>query len=83
MAMARHVAFVAITMATFLAGCANQHYADPQAKEDKAAAKAAAKETDAIDDARCQSYGFRPGAPRYAQCRKDIDNERKQMGSTE
>ena len=26
----------------------------------------------AIEDAMCQSYGFQPGSPGYAQCRKDF-----------
>jgi outer membrane biogenesis lipoprotein LolB len=74
----RQVALVLIPAALLLAGCANQQSLDPQQKEDKAAAAEAAKETGAIDDARCQSYGFQPGSPRYAQCRMDIDGERKQ-----
>jgi hypothetical protein len=72
-----------ILTVALLAGCASQQSPDPQAKEDKAAAAEAAKETGAIDDARCQSYGFQPGSPRYAQCRKDIDSERKQTGIKE
>jgi hypothetical protein len=42
-----------------------------------------AKDTSTIDDARCQSFGFQPGSPGYAQCRKNIDSERKQMGIKE
>jgi hypothetical protein len=80
MAVARYVALMSIPLAIFLAGCASQQQPDPQAKEDKAAAEAAAREAGAIDDARCQSYGFQPGSPRYTQCRRDIEGERKQMG---
>ena len=69
-------AHVLIPVAILLAGCANQE----QAKEDRAAAEEAAKETGTIDDARCQSYGFQPGSPDYAQCRKDIDSGHKQTG---
>lgn len=81
--MWRHVALVFIPVAALAAGCASQQQADPQSKEDKAALAAAAKEAGTIDDARCQSYGFQPGSPAYAQCRKDIDNERKQSGVKE
>ena len=75
----RSPAFLLISVAMLLAGCANQQ----QAKEDKAAAEEAAKETGTIDDARCWSYGFQPGSSDYAQCRKDIDNGHKQMGIKE
>jgi hypothetical protein len=83
MAMARHVAFVLVPLAMLLADCANQQHPDPQAKEDKAAQQAATKEIGSIDDARCQSFGFQPGSAGYAQCRKDFDNERKQLGVKE
>lgn len=73
------LAFILIPVAIILAGCANQLHSNPQSKEDKAAAEEAANEAIIIDDARCQSYGFQAGSPGYAQCRKDIDNERKQM----
>ena len=75
--MHRTGVFVLALAAVIPAGCANQLHPDAQSKEDKAAAEEAAKETGTIDDARCQSYGFPPGSPGYAQCRKDIDNERK------
>jgi hypothetical protein len=76
------LAFVLIPVTIILAGCANQQHSD-QSKEDKAAAEEAAKETGTIDDTRCQSYGFQPGSPRYVQCRKDIDSDRKQTGIKE
>jgi len=63
-----------------LAGCTSDQQ---QAKDDTAAAAEAAKQTGTIDDARCQSYGFQPGSPDYAQCRKDIDSGHKQMGVKE
>lgn len=72
---AKRAAFVLIPVAIFLAGCAQQGSLDSQAKEDKAAAAEAAKETGTIDDARCQSYGFQPGSPDYAQCRKEADSD--------
>jgi hypothetical protein len=74
------LAFVLIPVAILLAGCANQPHFDSQTKEDKAAAEQSAKETGTIDDVRCQSYGFQPSSAGYAQCRKDIDSERKQTG---
>jgi hypothetical protein len=79
----RQVALVLISVAVLLAGCANQQQSDSQSREDKAALEAAAKEESAIDDARCQSYGFQPGSPGYVQCRKDINNERIQSGAKE
>lgn len=82
--MARYsVAFVAIPMAMFLTGCANQHQADAQAKEDRAAVEQAAKDVHSIDDARCQSFGFRPTSPGYTQCRRELDGERSHMGIKE
>jgi hypothetical protein len=79
----RDLVFALIPAAIILAGCADQLRSDPQSKEDKAAAEGLAKDTATIDDARCQSYGFQPGSPGYAQCRKDIDGERRQMGVKE
>jgi hypothetical protein len=73
-------AFLLIPVAILLAGCATNQQ---QAKQDKASAEEAAKETGTIDDARCQSYGFQPGSPDYAECRKDIDGRHKQMGIKE
>jgi hypothetical protein len=74
---------VLILMSLFLAGCAGQGL-DPEKKQDKAseaeAEAEAAKATAAIDDAKCQSFGFQPGSPGYAQCRKDFDNGHKLVG---
>jgi hypothetical protein len=70
-----NLAFVLLPVVILLAGCAKLQNLDPQTKEDKAAAEESAKETGTIDDARCQSYGFQPGSPGYAQCRKDSDSE--------
>jgi hypothetical protein len=77
------LAFILIPAVVILVGCANQLHSDAQSKEDRAAAEAIAKGTATIDDARCQSYGFQPGSLGYVQCRKDIDNDRKQMGIKE
>jgi hypothetical protein len=76
-------AFALIAAAMFLAGCASQQRPDAQAKEDKAAMQEAAKDVASIDDARCQSFGFAPGSPGYAKCRKELDNERAHMGVKE
>ena len=75
---------VLILMSLFLAGCAGQGL-DPEKKQDKAseAEAEAAKATAAIDDAKCQSFGFQPGSPGYAQCRKDFDNGHKLVGGHE
>ena len=72
MAMARHVAFALIPVATFLSCCADQQSLDPQQKEDKAAQQEASKEVGSIDDARCQSEGFRPSSAGYPRCRKEL-----------
>ncbi len=71
--------FALVTAAVLLVGCANHQQLDPQKQEDKAAAAAAAKDTATIDDARCQSFGYRPGTSGYEKCRKDFDDEHKQF----
>jgi len=78
MAMARHMALAFIPLATFLSCCANQQHLDPQQKEDRAAQQEATKEIGSIDDAKCQSSGFQPGSPGYAQCRKELAIEHNQ-----
>jgi hypothetical protein len=61
-----------------LFGCASSDL-DPK-KQDKETAAEAAKAYGPIDDAKCQSQGFQSSSPAYAQCRKDIENVRKQIG---
>jgi hypothetical protein len=61
-----------LTSCTGLAGCAG-HSLDPIAAEEKQEIKASEAAVAAIDDAKCQSYGFRPGSAGYAQCRRDFD----------
>jgi hypothetical protein len=61
-----------------LVGCASSDL-NPK-KQDYETAAEAAKAYGPIDDAKCQSQGFPPGSPAYAQCRKDIENIRKQIG---
>jgi starvation-inducible outer membrane lipoprotein len=69
------LAFLLISFAVLLAGCASQED-DLQAKETAAALEQAAKQTNTIDDARCQSFGYQPGSPKYAQCRKELVSDR-------
>jgi hypothetical protein len=37
----------------------------------------------AEDDAKCQSYGAKPGEPAYVQCRAQLDAARTQAAATE
>lgn len=76
------VAFISVSAAIFLIGCASQQRPDAQAKEDKAAVEAAKKDIGSIDDAKCQSFGV-PGSPSYVQCRNDLANTRNRMGIKE
>jgi starvation-inducible outer membrane lipoprotein len=73
------LAFLLVPLAMLLAGCTSQGE-DLEAKETKAALEQATRQTSSIDDARCQSSGFQPGSPGYAQCRKDLDSDRKGIG---
>ena len=63
-----------IAMAIALGGCVNH--------PDPAELQALAKARDAADDAKCQSYGAKPGEPAYVQCRVALDNQRAQMRAT-
>jgi hypothetical protein len=63
-----------------LACCANQQHLDSQAKEEREATGAVTNMTAAMDDAKCQAFGYQPSSPRYFQCRDHFDAERKQMG---
>jgi hypothetical protein len=84
MTVARHgITSVAIAVAIFLAGCANEHQADAQAKEDQAAAAQASRDIGSIDDARCQSFGFPRATPAYSRCRRELDRERSHIGIKE
>ena len=73
---------ILMSLPLLLADCAG-HDLDPEKKQDKASEAEAAKATGAIDDAKCQSFGFQPGSSGFAQCRKDLDNERKQLSGHE
>jgi hypothetical protein len=37
----------------------------------------------AVDDAKCQSYGTKPGDPAYIQCRMNLDNNRAAVTASE
>lgn len=71
--------FALVTAAVLLVGCANHQQLNSQKQEDRVAAAVAAKDTATIDDARCQSFGYRLGTSGYEKCRKDFDNEHKQF----
>ena len=64
----------------FLAGCNSAKDLDVQKKEDKAAQEQSAAMEAAIDDTKCQSYGYKRGTPAYEQCRKDYLAWHKQIG---
>jgi hypothetical protein len=55
----------------------------PIRKQRKAAAQETAKETGSIDNARCQSFGFRAGSPDSTKCRKELDSKRTHIGIKE
>jgi uncharacterized protein YcfL len=69
---------VLILLSLLLVGCAD-HQSDQQQQENKAAAAAAAAGVAAIDDAKCQSFGYQPGSSGYRQCRESFDNQHAQM----
>jgi hypothetical protein len=76
-------AFLLIPAGLLLACCAGQQHPDAQAKADKEEARSATDMTAAMDDAKCQAYGYRPGSPQYFRCRDRFDAERKEMGFTD
>ena len=63
-----------------LAACTSAKDIDVQKKEDKAAQDQAASAEAAIDDTKCQSYGYKRGTPAYERCRKDYNDLHKQLG---
>jgi hypothetical protein len=65
-----------------LAGCTSAKDLDVQKKEDKAAQEQAASAEAAIDDTKCQSYGYKRDTPAYEQCRKDYLAWHQQIGIT-
>jgi hypothetical protein len=64
-----------------LAGCSSiEKQADAEKKQDKAEQAGATAAEAAIDDTKCQSFGYKRGTPAYAQCRKDYESTHKQLG---
>ena len=63
-----------------LAGCNSAKDIDVQKKEDKAAQEQSAAAEAAIDDTKCQSYGYKRGTPAYEQCRRDFQDVHKSLG---
>ena len=64
----------------FLSACAGSSDIDAK-KQDKELATETAKGFAAVDDAKCQSYGFRVGTTAYSDCRKQFESEHKQSES--
>jgi hypothetical protein len=67
---------VECTLGTPHSDCAPNTYGHQAAMEELRSTRM----TGNIDDARCQSYGFKPGSPEYTQCRANLDNQRMPVG---
>jgi uncharacterized protein YceK len=64
-----------------LTGCSSiEKQAEAEKKQDKAEQAGAAAAESAIDDTKCQSFGYKRGTAAYAQCRRDYENLHKQLG---
>ena len=63
-----------------LAGCNSAKDLDVQKKEEKQAQDQSAAAEAAIDDTKCQSYGYKRGTPAYEKCRKDYEAWHKSLG---
>jgi hypothetical protein len=70
-----------VLVLVLLTGCSSlTKQIEDEKKQDKVAqADAVAAET-AIDDTKCQSFGYRKGSPAYLQCMKDYEDAHKQSG---
>jgi uncharacterized protein YceK len=70
-----------ILVVLLLTGCSSlTKQIDEEKKQDKVAqADAVAAET-AIDDTRCQSFGYKKDSAAYLQCMKDYESAHKQLG---
>ena len=62
-----------------VAGCAGAGMNDQAAKEAIAQEKAQAAVIAQQDDARCQSFGAKPGSEAYARCRASLTNHRAEV----
>jgi len=63
-----------------LTSCASDKDKEADKKKEKAEQAQFAAAEAAIDDTKCQSYGYKRGTPAYAQCRKDYEDVHKQLG---
>ncbi len=63
-----------------LTSCASDKQKEAEKKQDKAEQAQFAAAEAAIDDTKCQSFGYKRGTPAYEQCRKDYEDFHKQLG---
>jgi hypothetical protein len=73
--------FNAIPGLFLLAGCAGTGTNDQAAKDAIAQEKAQAAAIAQQDDARCQSFGAKPGSEVYARCRASLTNHRAEANA--
>ena len=70
-----------ILVLVLLTGCSSlTKQIEEEKKQDKVAQADAMSAEAAIDDTKCQSFGYKKGSPAYLQCLKDYDNAHKQLG---
>jgi uncharacterized protein YceK len=70
-----------ILVLVLLTGCSSiSTQVEEEKKQDKVAQADAVAAEAAIDDTKCQSFGYKKGSPAYLQCRKDYENAHKQLG---
>jgi predicted RNA binding protein YcfA (HicA-like mRNA interferase family) len=70
----------AILLAVALSGCLTPQERAQQAQE---RAQQLREQWAAADDAKCRSYGSKPGEPAYVQCRTQLDASRTQAAAAE
>jgi uncharacterized protein YceK len=64
-----------------LTGCSSiEKQAEAEKKQDKAEQAQMSAAEAAIDDTKCQSFGYKRDTAAYAQCRKDYEAWHKQLG---
>ena len=70
-----------ILVLVLLTGCSSlTKQVEEEKKADKVAQQDAVSAEAAIDDTKCQSFGYKRGTPAYDQCIKDYENVHKQLG---
>jgi hypothetical protein len=70
-----------VLVIVLLTGCSIiEKQNEAEKKQDKAEQSGAAAAEAAIDDTKCQSFGYKRNTPAYAQCRKDYEDSHKQLG---